>query len=70
MRLVLNGWRLNVRQDDEIEVRFDGPFIDIQQWRVGSDGGLLLFKTYTLSAEERARTVEGQMIAKTALEVK
>jgi len=39
-----------------------------QQWRVGPDGGLLLFKTYTLSARERARTVEGQVIAKTAHE--
>ena len=63
MRLVLNGWRLNIRQDDDIEVRFDGPFVGIRQSRITPDGRLLPFKTYTLTAKERARTVEGQGMA-------
>ena len=63
MRLVLNGWMLNVQKGDEIEVKFDGPFIEIRQYRLVPDGSLLPHKTYTLTPQERARTAERQAMA-------
>jgi len=63
MRLIVNGWRLNVRQGDELDVSYEGPFDKIEQRRVAPDGALLPHKVYTLSPQERARTVEGQAMA-------
>ena len=68
MRIVLNGWRLSIHQDAELEVSFEGPFVVIKQYQVDSmTGRLLPFKTHTLTPAERARTVEGQRL--TALRV-